>query len=93
MGVANQVYSPKIDPKGSISAFFTVFGRETAVFSLEDRFFLIHKKLLLIKIHLQNLKHVGANQVYPPKIAIDSISVHNEFGLIYLLTANLFFLL
>ena len=63
-GGANQVYPPKIDPKGSILAIFTVFGRETAVFPWKTVYF-FHKKLLLIKIDLQNPKHGGANQVYP----------------------------
>ena len=50
-------------------SFFTVFGRETAVFSLEDHF-LFYKKLLLFKIHLQNPKNGVANQVPPPKLTL-----------------------
>ena len=39
-GGANQVYPPKIGPKGLIFAIFSVFGRQTAVFALADRFFI-----------------------------------------------------
>ena len=39
-GGANQVYPPKIGPKGPIFAIFSVFGRQTTVFALADRFFI-----------------------------------------------------
>ena len=39
-GGANQIYPPKIGPKEPIFAIFLVFGRQTAVFALADRFFI-----------------------------------------------------